>query len=148
MFRYLIVSNFSNFHSRKKSKKGVKKESLIRCTYYYTGLAKIAEASRKYIILLAALCLHSTWQTACISCCLMQQLETRPASQQYCPNFPTFQLKMTNNGSGGCVSPVTQKPPAYEVPGQTLGMSTFGGPLGLNYLAQVSLFFDTIFSKC
>ena len=73
--------------------------------------------------------------------------------------FPTFQLKMANNGSGGCVPPVTQKPgypaypqvqqpPAYEVPEQTLGMSTFGGLLGLNYLAQVSLFFDTIFSKC
>ena len=46
---------------------------------------------------------------------------------------------MTNNGSGGCVSPVTQKPPAYEVPGQTLGMSTFGGPTGLNYLAQVTI---------
>ena len=66
---------------------------------------------------------------------------------------------MANNGSGGCVPPVTQKPgypaypqvqqpPAYEVPEQTLGMSTFGGLLGLNYLAQVSLFFDTIFSKC
>ena len=59
---------------------------------------------------------------------------------------------MANNGSGGCVPPVTQKPgypaypqvqqpPAYEVPGQTLVISTFGGPPGLNYLAQVSLFF-------
>ena len=54
--------------------------------------------------------------------------------------------------SGGWVPPVTQQPgypeypeiqqpPAYEVPGPTLGMSTFGGPLGLNCLAQVSLIF-------
>ena len=51
--------------------------------------------------------------------------------------------------SGGWVLPVTQQPgdpansavqqpPAYGVPGQTLGMATFGGPLGLNCLAQVS----------
>ena len=38
--------------------------------------------------------------------------------------------------------PEVQQPPAYEVPGPTLGMSTFGGPLiGLNCLAQVSLIF-------
>ena len=54
--------------------------------------------------------------------------------------------------SGGWVLPVTQQPgdpansavqqpPAYGVPGQTLGMATFGGPLGLNCLAQVSLIF-------
>ena len=52
--------------------------------------------------------------------------------------------------SGGWVLPVTQQPgdpaypavqqpPAYGVPGQTLGMSTFGGPTGLNYLAQVTI---------
>ena len=58
--------------------------------------------------------------------------------------------------SGGWAPPVTQQPgypaypevqqpPAYGVPGQTLGMSTFGGPTGLNYLAQVTMYFDTFF---
>jgi len=62
--------------------------------------------------------------------------------------FPTFELKLKMANSGGWVLPVTQQPgdpansavqqpPAYGVPGQTLGMSTFGGPLGLNCLAQV-----------
>ena len=45
-----------------------------------------------------------------------------PVTQQ--PGFPAY--------------PEFQQPPAYGVPGQTLGMSTFGGPPGLNYLAQVS----------
>mgnify|MGYP006863669610 FL=1 len=46
-----------------------------------------------------------------------------PVTQQ--PGFPAY--------------PELQQPPAYGVPGQTLGMSTFGGPPGLNFLAHVSL---------
>ena len=59
--------------------------------------------------------------------------------------------------SGGWVLPVTQQPgdpansavqqpPAYGVPGQTLGMATFGGPLGLNCLAQVRLILTLAYS--
>jgi len=44
-----------------------------------------------------------------------------PVTQQ--PGFPAY--------------PEVQQPPAYGVPGQTLGTSTFGGPPGLNNLTHV-----------
>ena len=60
-----------------------------------------------------------------------------PVTQQ--PGYPEYpEVQQSENPA----YPEVRQPPAYEVTGPTLGMSTFGGPLiGLNCLAQVSLIF-------